>query len=1230
MKRKCKVSGMISWILAFALFISGVNMFELKVAEAASTIYTSKDGLWKYEFVVEGSGETVVSVDGYLGSDSNLVIPGEIDGYEVRYIGKQGSGDFNSDVDRFVSITLPDSVTGCYNIPFFSPCHNLDYLYLGKNYGTYSQYGRDINLIKAEAAYDIQTKEYRVSPENTVITAVDGVLYSKDMTKLRIYPALKRDITFTVPKGVISIEDDAMQNIQYLENLILPDGFEEMGVYCCAKSSIRSVSLPKSLTNLNSGVFYQSKLESIVLPEGLTSIGGCTFTGTPLEKIVIPDSVVSLGVEVFMDCDKLKSIEIGSGLASIGGNCFYGLTSLETFKISEGNLNFKSENGMLLTKDGSTLIQYATTGNTKFILPDGVTIIGDNACYGLPFDEIIIPDRVVSIGDGAFKLCAKAEKVYVPSSVKSLGDSAFAGCTSLKTATVDAPVKSVNSAFSGCKSLTEIRLPDTIKSVWDSDFFGGDTLRSIYLKSSKAPSISYIIYIQGQDAMTEMIKKSNNVRIFVPEDAQGYDVMPWSRMHIIYGDTVTAERLTLNPSAVFMDEGETGSVSTVVSPEDAVLQDIVWESSNEGVASVDKNGRIKALSAGTATIKATAGEVSATCIVTVRGNQEAQNFRVETSKGTVSSNYNAQNYISASNPMKSYLFEDEEGYLTRAEFIDGKLIYETYDEGGTMKDSGSIKDELPLTGGFYVSDKYRFVVYGQSNSSKSDNTEVMRIVKYDQKWTRISSCSLYGENTSVPFDGGSLRFAESGETLYIRTCHTMYNGHQANMQVAVDMSDMEVTDVLSKTANIDYGGYVSHSFNQFLRMDGEDLIALDHGDTYPRSSVLIKYPNIKDTTYSKSSVEYIETLRFWGITGAYLTGASIGGLEVSENHYISVGNYENYNKDASTVRNIFVNITDKDYLRDPNTKTIYLTDYKKGSDVMVSTPQLVKVSEKTFLVLWNEMDKSGIKVHSQMIDEIGNKITEEQSFHGSLSDCQPILQKGEVVWYYTGTEKGDTTPIICRLAVDGKETNDNLLDREADQEGKPEKEDDKDIGEGDGKENDKDIGESDGKEDDKNAKENVTDNKGVVKKNTVSTVKKGTSHKIGSYGYKVTGASTVSMTGVKDKKITKVKVPKTVKIDGKTLKVTAISDNAFSKTKITHVTIGSNVSRIGAAAFKNCKKMKNITIRSTRLKSVGKNAFKGIRSKAKIKVPARKLKAYKKILKGKGQGKQVKIVKVVK
>lgn len=150
--------------------------------------------------------------------------------------------------------------------------------------------------------------------------------------------------------------------------------------------------------------------------------------------------------------------------------------------------------------------------------------------------------------------------------------------------------------------------------------------------------------------------------------------------------------------------------------------------------------------------------------------------------------------------------------------------------------------------------------------------------------------------------------------------------------------------------------------------------------------------------------------------------------------------------------------------------------------------------------------------------------------------------------------------------------------------------------------------------------------------------------------YKITGSSEVSFAGLKNSKTTKLTIPKTVNIGGKTFKVTSIANKAFKKTNITtltisdsiktignsafegcgklkKVTIGKDVTKIGGNAFKNCKKLGSITIKSTKLKSVGKNALKGIKSNAKIKVPSKKLKSYQKLFKGKGQGKKVKIIK---
>ena len=147
-----------------------------------------------------------------------------------------------------------------------------------------------------------------------------------------------------------------------------------------------------------------------------------------------------------------------------------------------------------------------------------------------------------------------------------------------------------------------------------------------------------------------------------------------------------------------------------------------------------------------------------------------------------------------------------------------------------------------------------------------------------------------------------------------------------------------------------------------------------------------------------------------------------------------------------------------------------------------------------------------------------------------------------------------------------------------------------------------------------------------------TAVKVGKKATVSGSQYKVTavkGTRTVQFT--KGKKNAKnIVVPSTVKISGKNYKVTTIAKNAFKgNKKLTKVTIGKNVNKIGANAFKNCSKLKSIVIKSTKLtaKKVGKNAFKGINKKATFKVPKSKVKAYKKIVKAKGAGKNVKVKK---
>jgi hypothetical protein len=176
-------------------------------------------------------------------------------------------------------------------------------------------------------------------------------------------------------------------------------------------------------------------------------------------------------------------------------------------------------------------------------------------------------------------------------------------------------------------------------------------------------------------------------------------------------------------------------------------------------------------------------------------------------------------------------------------------------------------------------------------------------------------------------------------------------------------------------------------------------------------------------------------------------------------------------------------------------------------------------------------------------------------------------------------------------------------------------------------------------------KENYT---GTVTQTFEITAKTGTVFQAGSYSYKVMDSDQVAFTGLKKSTVKRVPIPETVKYGGHEFDVTSVAAKALKGTKATtvivgdhvktigksafegcsnlkSVTLGTGVTEIGARAFKGCSKLSRITIESTLLSSVGAKAFSGIKSTARINVPDEMLETYTQLMKGKGQGKKVKI-----
>ena len=120
---------------------------------------------------------------------------------------------------------------------------------------------------------------------------------------------------------------------------------------------------------------------------------------------------------------------------------------------------------------------------TKLVIDSSVKKISNYVLsMNATIKEIIIPNSVTSIGEGAFGMCTNLEKITIPSSIKSIGDYAFDSCTTLKEIIIPNSVTSIGKgAFAECTSLTAITIPNSVTSIGSHTFQGCTKLKEISL-----------------------------------------------------------------------------------------------------------------------------------------------------------------------------------------------------------------------------------------------------------------------------------------------------------------------------------------------------------------------------------------------------------------------------------------------------------------------------------------------------------------------------------------------------------------------------------------------------------------------------------------------------------------------------------------------------------------------------------------------------------------------------
>ena len=522
-------------------------------------------------------------------------------------------------------ITIPKSLTDCnsYGDGIFYGCSNLKTI----------NFEKGITRIPAFLFHGTDGLEEIDIPETVTTIGGDAFKNCKNLT------------TVTGMKNVTKIENQAFEGCNKLVNIKLPENLTEIRPYafsCC--KSLTEITIPKSLTDCNSygdGIFYGcSNLKTINFEKGITRIPAFLFHGTDgLEEIDIPETVTTIGGDAFKNCKNLTTVTGMKNVTKIGDNAFYNCSNLKEITIPDtvesmgtsifyGCTSLKSvvlPNKRVNITDSTF---YNCSSLESITLPDTVEYIRNNAFYGCSslkkivwsksikeiennafegcssLTEIIIPDGVTSIGSNAFQNCTSLASVRIPDSVTSLGTYIFDGCSSLTDVALGKGLTSIPSyMFSNCESLKNIKIPYNVATIGSYAFLNDTAFTEITIPrkttaiNSNAFSYPGKLNIYGiPGTYAETFANENNIKFTNKE--------------------VNASKVELNESQITLNKGDTYNLIMSVTPDD-FTDAITWKSTDTDVVTVTETGVIKAVGTGTATIKLTVGNVSASCLITV-------------------------------------------------------------------------------------------------------------------------------------------------------------------------------------------------------------------------------------------------------------------------------------------------------------------------------------------------------------------------------------------------------------------------------------------------------------------------------------------------------------------------------------------------------------------------------------------------------------------------------------
>lgn len=434
-----------------------------------------------YDFTYSNLDDNCVMLTRYHGSDTDVIVPSEIDGHRVAALEKTFSRNKN-----IKSVTIPESVEAI-GVDTFYNCTALESVQIGENVKGLGEYA----FGKCTALKEItlpQSVEYIGKEAFYNCSALTDVTVNGNVSRVKEETfsgcsALK-SVNFAA-NCVERIDKNAFTGCKELSEISGLDSLKELGTDVFTDTAWLAAKKQESPLVTAGLVLIDGKNyaeEDLAIPDGIVMIADKAFKGnTNIKSLTLPQSVERIGDMAFTLCENLSNISVPETLDDFGDWCFGATPWMDAQKkdfdyvtLNSVLLYMKNSKGNIVIPDGVVGISDGFFKNSRDLLsvqfPEGLKFIGRNSfqdCYYL--EEVTLPEGLEEIRDGAFYNSQNLASVYMPQSVTEIGEYAFYYCCALQDLTLSQNITSIKDyTFYNGGKLKEFYVPEKVTYIGEA------------------------------------------------------------------------------------------------------------------------------------------------------------------------------------------------------------------------------------------------------------------------------------------------------------------------------------------------------------------------------------------------------------------------------------------------------------------------------------------------------------------------------------------------------------------------------------------------------------------------------------------------------------------------------------------------------------------------------------------------------------------------------------------